>query len=86
MQKKRLALEAVLSHGGICDRKEDLDALLQQPNALDKLKDQIKFRKVVLGENISCTGSTQVLYEKLCRHLGFEPSQVPRRFRKRKRE
>lgn len=84
MENTNIISEAVISQGGLCETKEDIDKLISTPNALQNIKSQIKYRKVILGENINFVCSISALYFRLCEHLGFAATSLPKRSRNRK--
>ena len=72
-QKQASLLNDLLSQGGLCNNKQELDKLLSQPNAFNNLKIQIRFRKYYMGESdLRLTGNFKTLYHRLCSHLKVE--------------
>ena len=66
-------LNDIMHQGGLCQTKEDLDNLLSQPQPLQNLKSQVRFRKHYIGaKDLRLTGNFRMLYHSLCCHLGFE--------------
>lgn len=66
-------LNDILSQGGLCQTKDDLDRLLQGPNALQNIKVQIRFRKYYMNaKDLRLTGNFRCLVTNLCNHLGIE--------------
>ena len=64
------ALDAILAEGGcLVSTKEQLDELYHGSRAVDKMKDQIRFRSLIRGENITMTGNKKALYERLLAHI-----------------
>ncbi|KAK3797429.1 hypothetical protein RRG08_010706 [Elysia crispata] len=45
--------------------KEELDSIFNGPKATERMKDQIRYRSVVLHEKITMKGSKKELYDKL---------------------
>lgn len=69
-ERELAAIDAIIDyHGTIVTNKEELDALFNGPNALNRLKDQIRFRSVVRKERILMTGNKLTLYNRLLNHL-----------------
>ncbi|GFR74711.1 hypothetical protein ElyMa_000436500 [Elysia marginata] len=76
-------LNELLDQGGLAQTKEDLEKLRNEPNALQKLKIQLRFRKYYMNaKNIRLTGNFRTLFDRLCSHLDvefdedfFEPSR-----------
>ncbi|GFS06374.1 hypothetical protein ElyMa_002964000 [Elysia marginata] len=76
-------LNELLDQGGLAQTKEDLEKLRNEPNALQKLKIQLRFRKCYMNaKDIRLTGNFRTLFDRLCSHLDvefdgdlFEPSR-----------
>ena len=74
----------MLFQGGLCTTKDDLNSLMEGSDVKSSLKTQIKYRKLVLGENIlSSGGNISQLYVRLCKHLGCDEELPVVRHRKR---
>ena len=70
MKERRLkALDAIIGELYVIDSKEELDQVYNGPNAVERLKDQIRFRSLVRGEKITLKGNKKMLYERLLRHI-----------------
>ena len=78
MTYENTLLDAVIGQGGLCTTQEELDELVAKPNALANLKTQIRYRKIVRGENILIGGNLESLYSRLCVYLGFKRTELPR--------
>ena len=66
-------MNAVLCQGGLCTTKAELDQLYKNGKAED-LKDQIRYRKLVMGqEDLRLTGTAANLYQTLLRKICNEP-------------
>ncbi|GFN81880.1 hypothetical protein PoB_000838600 [Plakobranchus ocellatus] len=63
-EKKLAAINAMLGVP-LATTKEELDSIFDGPKATEKMKDQIRYRSIVLGENITMTGGKKALYDKL---------------------
>lgn len=70
-------LDAIIGQGGLCTTQAELDELVAKPNALANLKTQVRYRKIVKGENILIGGNLETLYSRLCVYLGFERTELP---------
>ena len=67
-------MNAVLCQGGLCTTKAGLDQLYKNGKA-ENLKDQIRYRKLVMGqEDLRLTGTTANLYQTLLGKICNEPS------------
>lgn len=67
-QRKLAGINAMLDVH-LVSTKEELDDIFNGPRATEKLKDQIIFRSVVREENITLSGTKNILYDKLLRHI-----------------
>ncbi|GFO08909.1 hypothetical protein PoB_003541400 [Plakobranchus ocellatus] len=67
LECKRAALDAVLARGSspIITNKNELDAVYSGPQALVRLREQVRFRNLVGGEKIKITGTRKELYDRL---------------------
>ncbi|KAK3739666.1 hypothetical protein RRG08_053521 [Elysia crispata] len=66
-ERRSAALDAISAEGGcLVSTKEQLDELYHGPRAVDKMKDQIRFRSLIRGENITIK---KALYERLLAHI-----------------
>ena len=66
-ERRSAALDAISAGGGcLVSTKEQLDELYHGPRAVDKMKDQIRFRSLIRGENITIK---KALYERLLAHI-----------------
>ncbi|GFN87124.1 hypothetical protein PoB_001363000 [Plakobranchus ocellatus] len=74
--EKRLELfNTIISHGGFCTTKSDVDKLYRGPNAVENLKAQLRYRKFVLNEkNVKLSGNKKELYSRLLELLGLKNS------------
>ena len=79
-------LNDILSQGGLCSTKEELEKLKNGPNALQNLKAQIRFRKYYKdAKELRLTGNFKTLYNSLCSHLGIDYDEIPEPPRKRRK-
>ena len=66
-------MNAVLCQGGLCTTKAGLDQLYKNGKA-ENLKDQIRYRKLVMGqEDLRLTGTAANLYKTLLGKICNEP-------------
>ena len=66
-------MNAVLCQGGLCTTKAGLDQLYKNGKA-ENLKDQIRYRKLVMGqEDLRLTGTAANLYQTLLGKICNEP-------------
>ena len=64
-QKRCDLLGIILSHGGLCKTKGELDLLVSSGN-VESLRDQIRFRNLFLEQkNLRVTGNFKELYDSL---------------------
>ena len=77
-------MNAVLCQGGLCTTKAGLDQLYKNGKA-ENLKDQIRYRKLVMGqEDLRLTGTAANLYQTLLGKICNEPSSKRGRFIRQK--
>ena len=70
-------MNAVLCQGGLCTTKAGLDQLYKNGKA-ENLKDQIRYRKLVMGqEDLRLTGTAANLYQTLFGKICNEPTPPP---------
>lgn len=87
LQIKNNLLMEMIHQGGPCSSKKDLDEIMKGPNVKVNLKNQIRFRKLVLNEKALLTsGTIKQLDSTLCSSLGLEMDnsllQPPKKRRK----
>ena len=78
MEEKRLELyNTIISHGGFCTCKSDVDKIYRGPNAVQNLKAQLRYRKLVFNDkNVKLSGNKKELYGRLLECLGFSDSPL----------
>ena len=55
LERKKAALDAVLAKGwSVITDKAELDDINSKPGALQRLKEQVRFRNLVGGEKLKC--------------------------------
>ena len=85
-ERQSALLNDILSQGGLCQTKADLDQLSRGPNALQNLKAQIRFRKFYMNaKELRITGNFNSLFNGLCNHLGLEYDEVSEPARKKRK-
>ncbi|GFN90975.1 hypothetical protein PoB_001748100 [Plakobranchus ocellatus] len=67
--KNAIILDSFIQFLGVCSTTEELDDLMELPNALEALHARVRYRKFCRGENIQVTGSLRTLYARLSQHL-----------------
>ena len=76
-KRKLKALDAIIVEGSsIVASKEDLDKIFFGTNALEKLKDQNRFRSLVRAEKITLKGNKNMLYRLLLHHIAGSDTLV----------
>ena len=77
LECKRSALDAVLARGqsSIITNIEELNVVYSGPQALQRLREQVRFRNLVGGEKIKITGTKRELYERLVQLLAGPSSR-----------
>ena len=76
-------LNDVISQGGLCTSKDDVDKLMADGgNRSENLKAQIRYRKLVLGESLKMSGTVNELYKTLLNCIGYEATSPPPKKRK----
>ncbi|GFO35080.1 hypothetical protein PoB_006158500 [Plakobranchus ocellatus] len=74
-EKKVELFNTILSHGGVCTTKSDVDKLYRGPNASENLKAQLRYRKCILNEkDVKISGGKKQLYSRLLKQLGLRHS------------
>ena len=70
-KKKRLkVINAIIGEcSNLIETKQELDQVFHGPNAVEKLKDQIRFRSLFRGEKITLKGNKQMLNKQLLHHI-----------------
>ena len=77
-------MNAVLCQGGLCTTKAGLDQLYKNGKA-ENLKDQIRYRKLVMGqEDLRLTGTAANLYQTSLGKICNEPLSKRGRFIRQK--
>ena len=85
-ERKSALLNDILNQGGLCQTKANLDRLIQEPNALQHMKAQIRCRKFCMNaKELRLTGNFKTLFSSLCNHLGLEYDEVSEPVRKRRK-
>ena len=69
-ERKNAAVDAILAEGcSIASTKDELDKIYSGPKAVERMKDQIRFRTLIREEKIVMTGSKKDLYDRLLNHI-----------------
>ena len=72
-EKRLKVINAIIGESSnLIETKQELDQVFNGPNAVETLKDQIRFRSLIRGEKISLKGNKQMLYKRLLHHITRE--------------